>query len=134
MKKQILAMLLLLLPLGMTAQNWDYIRTSGEYYYGVGHGQTEVEASEQAMVDLVSMIATNVSSEFIGLDDEINSNRSVQHKSKVLNCVRTYSQSTLTNVEKWVLDEALTFTRSLPYPISVYYGTEKMHNKHSFYH
>ncbi len=56
MKKQILAMLLLLLPLGMTAQNWDYIRTSGEYYYGVGHGQTEVEASEQAMADLVSMI------------------------------------------------------------------------------
>ena len=110
MKKQILAMLLLLLPLGTMAQNWDYIRTSGEYYYGVGHGQTEVEASEQAMVDLVSMIATNVSSEFIGLDDETNTNGSIQHKSKVLNCVKTYSQSTLTNVEKWVLGETPNVT------------------------
>lgn len=110
MKKQILAMLLLLLPLGMTAQNWDYIRTSGEYYYGVGHGQTEVEASEQAMADLVSMIATNVSSEFLGLEDETNTGGRIQHKSKVLSCVRTYSQSTLTNVEKWVTGEAPNVT------------------------
>lgn len=108
MKKQILAILLLLLPLGMTAQNWDYIRTSGEYYYGVGHGQTEVEASEQAMADLVSMIATNVSSEFLGLEDETNTGGSIQHKSKVLSCVRTYSQSTLTYVEKWVFHAAET--------------------------
>ena len=72
MKKHLLTISLLLLPFGMTAQNWNHIRTSGEYYYGVGHGRTELEASEQAMADLVSMIATNVSSEFMSLEDETN--------------------------------------------------------------
>lgn len=110
MKKKILACIILLLSLCANAQNWDYIRSSGEYYYGIGHGQTEVEASEQAMADLVSMIATNVSSEFLGLEDETNTNGNIQHKSKVLNCVRTYSQSTLTNVEKWVLGESPNVT------------------------
>ena len=110
MKKHILTCVMLMLSLNVIAQNWDYIRTSGEYYFGVGHGQTEAEASEQAMADLVSMIATNVSSEFIGLEDETNTNGNIQHKSKVLNCVRTYSQSTLTNVEKWVLGEAPNVT------------------------
>ena len=85
------------------AENWDYIRTSGEYYYGVGTAATLAEASELAMADLVSMIATSVSSEFIGIEDDTNTNGSIDHKSKVLSCVRTYSQSTLTNVEKMVV-------------------------------
>lgn len=90
----------------VSAQNWNHIQNSGEYYYGVGYGKTEAEASEAAMADLVSMIATTVSSEFSGLEEETNANGSVDHKSKVVNCVKTYSQSTLTNVEKWVIGEA----------------------------
>ena len=101
---------MMVMSVELTAQNWDYIKNSKEYYYGVGHGQTEMEASEQAMADLVTMIATNVSSEFIGLEDETNTDGNIQHKTKVLNCVRTYSQSTLTNVEKWVLGEAPNVT------------------------
>lgn len=87
------------------AQNWNVIRNSGEYYYGVGYGKTEQEASEAAMADLVSMIATTVSSEFSGLEEETDVNGTFDHKSKVVSCVKTYSQSTLTNVEKWVLGE-----------------------------
>ena len=94
----------------VSAQNWNAIKNSGEYYYGVGYGKTEAEASEAAMADLVSMIATTVSSEFSGLEEETNANGSVDHKSKVVNCVKTYSQSTLTNVEKWVIGEAPNFT------------------------
>ena len=94
----------------VSAQNWNHIQNSGEYYYGVGYGKTEAEASEAAMADLVSMIATTVSSEFSGLEEETNANGSVDHKSKVVNCVKTYSQSTLTNVEKWVIGEAPNFT------------------------
>ena len=85
------------------AQNWDYIRDSGEYYYGVGHGSNEEEASERAMADLISMIATNVSSEFQYLMDEKNTNGNLEHQSRVHNCIKTYSTSTLTNVEKWVI-------------------------------
>lgn len=105
MRKLILGILLTVLPVTVMGQNWDYIRESGEYYYGVGHGVNETEASERAMADLVSMIATNVSSEFIGLMEEKNTNGDIDHKSRVLNCVKTYSTSTLTNVEKWVLGE-----------------------------
>lgn len=94
---------LLVVSLAGQAQNWDYIRSSGEYYYGVGVGATEAEASEAAMAELVGMIATHVSSEFFGIEDETNTNGNIDHKARVLNCVRTYSQSTLTNVEKWVV-------------------------------
>ena len=102
-KSTLLAIAMLWMLHGVQAQNWDYIRTSGEYYYGVGSGTTEAEASERAMAELVGMIATSVSSEFIGIDDETNHNGNIDHKGRVLNCVRTYSQSTLTNVEKWVM-------------------------------
>ncbi|MBR0038152.1 MAG: hypothetical protein IJP70_11025 [Bacteroidales bacterium] len=103
MKRTLLWILTMSVASVVWAQNWDYIQSSGEYYYGVGHGKTEYEASEQAMADLVGMIATNVSHEFVGLTDETNTNGSVDHKTQVLNCVKTYSQSSLTNVEKWVI-------------------------------
>lgn len=83
------------------AQNWDYIRTSGEYYYGVGTGANEAEADKAALSDLVQMIATHVSSGFNMETDETVTNGNVDHKTYVRNCVNTYSSSTLTNVEKW---------------------------------
>ena len=101
--RKIVIGILLMLPVFVTAQNWDYIRESGEYYYGVGLGANEQEASERAMADLVSMIATNVSSEFQYLMDEKNTNGQLEHQSRVHNCIKTYSTTTLTNVEKWVI-------------------------------
>lgn len=95
--------ILLILSLGVSAQNWDHICHSGEYYYGIGRGTTREEATERAMAELVGMIATHVSNEFIDIDDETNINGSIDHKSRVLNCVKTYSQSTLTNVQKWAV-------------------------------
>lgn len=93
--------LLILFPLSVKAENWDYIRTSGLYYYGLGHGATEKEAIDVALAELTGMIATNVSSDFTGLDSESKANGTIDRKSKVLNCVKTYSQATLRNVEKW---------------------------------
>lgn len=83
------------------AESWDYIRTSGEYYYGVGVATTEEEADKNAMANLVSQIATNVSADFTQIDDVSTRNGNVDHKSRVLSCVKTYSQTTLTNAEKW---------------------------------
>lgn len=100
-KKIAMTLLLLNVNESLLAQNWDDVRFSGDYYYGIGHGKTEIEATEAAMADLANMIATYVSSEFIGLTDETNLNGNIEHKSKVLNCVKTYSQSALTNVQKW---------------------------------
>lgn len=104
--KKAIVLLMVILPVVTDAQNWDYIRDSGEYYYGVGHGATEEEASEHAIADLVSSIATHVSREFVGLMSENKANGKIDHKSKVQNCIRTYSTSSLTNVEKWVVGNA----------------------------
>ncbi|MCM1140927.1 MAG: hypothetical protein NC453_20345, partial [Muribaculum sp.] len=83
------------------AESWDYIRTSDEYFYGVGVAATEEEADKAAMANLVSQIATNVSADFTQIDDITNKNGKVEHQSRVLNCVKTYSQTSLTNAEKW---------------------------------
>ena len=103
MKKRILSLCLLLAAIGTTvrAQSWDYIRSSGEYYYGVGTGKTEAEADKAALSDLVQMIATHVSSDFDMQTDETNTNGNIDHKTYVRNCINTYSSSTLTNVEKF---------------------------------
>ena len=94
-------MFLLGLVPALEAQNWDYIRTSGEYYYGSGTGKTEAEAYKAALNDLVQMIATHVSSDFQMQTDETQANGNIDHKTYVRNCVSTYSSSALTNVEKW---------------------------------
>ena len=103
MKRRIINLWLLLLVLcpALEAQNWDYIRSSGEYYYGSGTGKTEAEADKAALNDLVQMIAVHVSSDFQSQTDETQTNGNIDHKTYVRNCVSTYSSSALTNVEKW---------------------------------
>ena len=101
--KHFVLLLLSFAPLLTWAQNWDYIQTSGEYYYGVGQGQTESEADQAALAALTSQIATNVSNDFMQIDDEKTLNGTTEHKQRVLNCMKTYSQATLTNCERWVV-------------------------------
>lgn len=100
-KRICLCCMMLVAALSVSAESWDYIRTSGEYYYGVGTASTEEDADKAAMADLVSQIATHVSSDFVQVDDITSHNGNLEHKSRVLNCVKTYSQTTLTNAEKW---------------------------------
>lgn len=81
-----------------SAVSWDNIIASGDYYYGVGVGATVEEADKAAMANLISQIATHVSSDFTQIDDmAAGSNGSLDHKERVLNCVRTYSAATLHN-------------------------------------
>lgn len=102
MLKRIYILCLLLVPACFAyAESWDYIRTSGDYFYGLGVASSEEEADKAAMANLVSQIATHVSSDFVQIDDVTNYNGNIDHKSRVLNCVKTYSQTTLTNAEKW---------------------------------
>ena len=86
------------------AENWDYIKTSGEYYFGIGVAATEEEAEKAAMADLISQIATHVSSDFTQIDDVTTRNGNIDHNTQVLNCIQTYSQTTLTNVQKFEPD------------------------------
>lgn len=99
------SILLLFFPLFVTAQNWDHIKSSGEYYYGVGRGATEEEATKAAVAEISASIATNIKSDFSHITEETNSNGTVDHDSRVSSVIETYSQATLTNVEKWVVSE-----------------------------
>ena len=99
--KRLLLLMLAFLPLMVIAENWDYVTSSGEYYWGVGHGTTEEEAKNAAMAELSGMIATHVSSDFTELTNETNTNGQIDHQSQVLNCVKTYSQVTLKNIVGW---------------------------------
>jgi|GEM_PF-6226153 hypothetical protein len=96
----VFSILLFFVSLCASAQNWDHIQHSGEYYYGVGRGATREEATKRAMAELIEMIATHVSNEFVDIDEITDANGNTDHKSRVLNCIKTYSQSTLTNVQK----------------------------------
>lgn len=91
-----------LFPFLINAESWDFVKSSGQYYYGEGMGKTADEADKAAMADLISQISTHVSADFKQIDDVTNKNGEVDHNTRVLNCVKTYSQSSLTNVEKWV--------------------------------
>lgn len=109
--KNILLLLMLLFPAVVAAQNWDHIRNSGEYYYGDSDDKCKTleEATNQAISNLSKMIAVNVSSTFTQVVNEKNSNGDIDSESRVLNCVKSYSQATLTNVEKWVVSGAPDF-------------------------
>ena len=80
------------------AENWDYVLNSDEYYYGIGRAETEDKASQLALAEMMSMIVSHVSSDFNMLIDETNTNGDIDHKQRVLSCIKTYSQGTLTNV------------------------------------
>lgn len=86
------------------AETWDYIQNSGEYYYGIGIAATEPEADNAALANLVSQIAINVSSDFIMIEDEVSHDSNEDHNSRVISCVKTYSQATLTNTQKWPVE------------------------------
>lgn len=90
-------------PMLSYAESWDQIQNSGEYYWGVGYGSTNEEAEQDAYGKLISSIATHVSMDFRQIENERIINDKISHESNVLSCLRTYSQATLTNVNRWPL-------------------------------
>lgn len=102
MTRRIISIALILFVLcNVHAETWDHIQNSGEYYYGVGIGETEQEADRNALASLISQIAVHVSSDFTQIDNETSRNGNINHESKVQSCVKTYSQATIANANKW---------------------------------
>lgn len=99
---------LMLVPVAGRAETWDQIQNSGEYYWGVGYGSTNEEATQDAYAQLVRSIATHVSMDFRQIEDEKVINDQALHQSSVLSCLKTYSQASLTNVRRWPLTTGTT--------------------------
>lgn len=107
MKKTILLTLLLALlnVTGAMADNWEWIITSGEYYYGIGRGKTLEEAKNMALNDMNSMIAVKVESQFNERMEQVTESGQINHKAWVEICVKSYSSTTMHNVQKMVEGE-----------------------------
>ena len=83
------------------AINWDEITRSGKYYYGVGQGADEADATEQAKAQIAGSIATNVWSTFSMESDERRNLGEVDRRDLLQMRVKTYSNATLTNLQLW---------------------------------
>ena len=104
MKKILLLTIGLVLAVCVRAQseNWDYITSGAEYYYGLGTGDTQEEASNAALANMMQNIVVNVQNDFSMLAEETNTNGELDSRTKVMNCMNTYSQGTFTNVRMQV--------------------------------
>ncbi|MDE5571290.1 MAG: hypothetical protein K2I86_04465, partial [Prevotella sp.] len=95
--------LLLLLSMSASAQTWEQVRDSEEYIYGEGWGSTVAEAERQALANLISKIATNVTGAAQQTLRTQSSNGKLDEESQFSQTVNTYSQATLTNTQQRVL-------------------------------
>lgn len=93
----------LLAALTVNAQSVDQIKSSKLYLYGEGYGSTVAEADNQALADLISKVAVNVSSVTNIADNESVKNGKVTSNSDFRSSIQTYSQATLTNTERVIV-------------------------------
>ncbi len=98
MKKICLYIVSLIVSLSCYAESWDEVVSSGEYYYGIGTGATQEEAYNMAWTEMLNSIVVHVSSDFKMIAEETNVNGTIDSKEKVMDCLKTYSQGTFTNV------------------------------------
>lgn len=95
---------LMLLPLTAEAISWEQIKASPLYLYGEGRGSSDAEADKNALADLISKISVDVSSTFTVTEDELKQNGQVRSESYARSKVETYSQASLTNTERIVIN------------------------------
>lgn len=101
--KYALLITLFLLSLVVSAQNWDYIRESGEYYYGVGTGESVDVARNTAMKNMTVSIVTHISSTFDKNYYHKNTNGDIDFTEAVQSCVQSYSQASVANLQVWIV-------------------------------
>ena len=58
----------------------------------------------------MNSIVVHVSSDFKMLSEEANTNGKIDSQSKVMNCIKSYSQGSFSNVESWVIGKAPNVT------------------------
>ena len=108
MKRHSIATLAILLSFSAMngfAQNWAEIKQDKKTYLsGEGWGNTVDEADKQALADLISQISVIVSHDFAMIEDENTKNGQLDATNYVSSKVNTYSQSTLTNTQRIVLE------------------------------
>lgn len=104
MKRTLSTLLLLFAVISLSAQTWTEVKANPSVYlWGEGFGETDEEADDGALQDLLSRITVAISSHFDMTTDEQNSNGQIDTKTYVKQKVETYSAATLTNTERQIL-------------------------------
>ena len=108
MKRHSITLLFILLStctINGYTQNWEQVEKDAKTYLsGEGWGSTIEEADQQALADLISKISVVVSHDFAMTEDETTKNGQLDATNYVSSKVNTYSQSTLTNTERIVIE------------------------------
>ena len=88
----------------MYAQSVEDIKASDEYLTGEGWGESLKAADNAALQDLISKISVSVESQFENIEEEITDQVSVDSRSACRSVVNTYSQATLQNTQRIVIE------------------------------
>lgn len=104
MKHIFFSLLFLLIAANLSAQTWTEVKaTPSVYLWGEGFADTDDEADDAALQDLLSRITVEVSSHFDMTTDELNTNGKIDNKTYIQQKVETFSAATLTNTERQIL-------------------------------
>ena len=87
------------------AQSYSQIKSSPEYLWGEGEGETLRLADDKAMVDLISQIAVHVSGEKRTTVTNKQEGQGAKSHVSFEQVMKTYSSATLTNTSRLVLSD-----------------------------
>lgn len=104
MKRLSLSILFLLGCFTLFSQSVSEIKADKNYLSGEGWGTTLKQADDAALQDLISKISVNVRSSFTSAEEETNKNGQLDSKSVYRSIINTYSQATLTNTQRIVIE------------------------------
>lgn len=96
---------LLFSTLTLTAQDIEEIKYSPDYLCGEGRGESLREADNEALRDLISKISISVQSDYSDVTSTIINGNDYNVNSAVKMVVNTYSQATLQNTERVVIND-----------------------------
>lgn len=88
----------------MYAQSVEAIKASDEYLTGEGWGESLKAADNAALQDLISKISVSVESQFENIEEEVTDQTTVDSRSACRSVVNTYSQATLQNTQRIVIE------------------------------
>ena len=86
------------------AQSVEIIKESEEYLSGEGWGESLKAADNAALQDLISKISVSVESQFENIEEEMNDASGLDSRSACRSVVNTYSQATLQNTQRIVIE------------------------------
>lgn len=104
MNRNLLFFLGVVFSIQVFSQSVSEIKSDDSYLSGEGWGNTLKQADDAALQDLISKISVNVKSSFSSTEEEVNKNGKLDATSIYTSIIKTYSQATLTNTQRIVIE------------------------------